>query len=645
MNWYKLAQIGGEYWIDSSGNAMFADADIGDMNHEAYVIDMVRGSYMDNDMQDWDEWKQEQAQEKFQEYIDAADTEEEKIKLQVKWNEDNGESFMLEMLRELGMSDEEYQVAEMRHPDIRLFSMQNWGWKRLMGSDVETWTLTAEDVKNISSGLWDAYDERVEDETFDVYVMSTQKWYKNVPWSVFDSEDPVLFREYDSHLVAKNNNWFKKAQTDKGYWVNDFGASRPDPEIDAFKPPTEYLDVGHNYRTSPEEKVLLWVYCPEKNELSIEESSGYEETHSAIFKDKYKNLGGCYSGRYDSLKNQISITPPLGKVSKVPSSLINLLLSKLNKDASVYVFDQNSGSLSYVAKNNNWFQKISQNIEYPGQMQDIDPNDPRSQTRYLGIGHPNREEVYESNEIVAWSYNIRSNNLITQRVSGHYDGHGFEELEFASNNAYNGRYDSMSDKITVVPSSINYNDRVPLDLIRKLKKEFSQTALIYIYDYITNRVRKIASQQKIMYIMRGISGSGKSTKAKQLVGNGQTFSTDDFFMVKGEYQYDPDMVSDAHSWNKWRVEEAIGKGISPIVVDNTNVEAWEAQPYVRPALKAGYNIRIIEPDTPWAFNAEELAKRNSHGVPKDVIEGMIEKWDKDMTVDSILSAKKENALV
>lgn len=43
--------------------------------------------------------------------------------------------------------------------------------------------------------------------------------------------------------------------------------------------------------------------------------------------------------------------------------------------------------------------------------------------------------------------------------------------------------------------------------------------------------------------MRGVPGSGKSTKAKKLAGNaGYIFSTDDFFIVKGEYVYDPKMI-------------------------------------------------------------------------------------------------------
>lgn len=43
--------------------------------------------------------------------------------------------------------------------------------------------------------------------------------------------------------------------------------------------------------------------------------------------------------------------------------------------------------------------------------------------------------------------------------------------------------------------------------------------------------------------MRGLPGSGKSTTAKKLAGSeGVVYSTDDFFMVKGKYQYDSSKI-------------------------------------------------------------------------------------------------------
>lgn len=147
------------------------------------------------------------------------------------------------------------------------------------------------------------------------------------------------------------------------------------------------------------------------------------------------------------------------------------------------------------------------------------------------------------------------------------------------------------------------------------------------------------AQQKTLYIMRGLSGSGKSTLAKELGQNGIVVSSDNYFMEDGEYKFDPAKLRQAHTWAQRQIEEAMQEGISPIVADNTNVTAWEMRPIVELALKYGYQPEVREPSTPWKFNAEELAKRNTHGVPQEVIEDKLNKWDEDTSLEHILQSK------
>jgi len=144
------------------------------------------------------------------------------------------------------------------------------------------------------------------------------------------------------------------------------------------------------------------------------------------------------------------------------------------------------------------------------------------------------------------------------------------------------------------------------------------------------------AQDKILYIMRGISGSGKSTLAKQI--GGLILGSDEFWMVNGKYQFDENRIGEAHQWNQNRAAQAMQQGISPIIVDNTNVQAWEAKPYVEAAVANGYRVQVVEPNTPWKFNAEELAKRNRHGTPKERIEEMIQQWEPNLTVQDILNS-------
>src|SRR3954464_16057956 len=73
-NWYqrlKFAQLQGEFWIQG-GQAMFADGDIGDYNHEGMAIETAQ--HMISDGEDWDQWKKNAAQEKFQEALQQATT-------------------------------------------------------------------------------------------------------------------------------------------------------------------------------------------------------------------------------------------------------------------------------------------------------------------------------------------------------------------------------------------------------------------------------------------------------------------------------------------------------------------------------------------------------------------------------------------
>ncbi len=155
--------------------------------------------------------------------------------------------------------------------------------------------------------------------------------------------------------------------------------------------------------------------------------------------------------------------------------------------------------------------------------------------------------------------------------------------------------------------------------------------------------------QKVMIIMRGVSGSGKSTKARQMAGpSGQIFSTDDFF--GSNYDFDETKIAEAHQWNQERVRQAAEQGISPVVVDNTNVEAWEMKPYVQLAQQYGYEVQFGEPDTEiWQQAkqangaalmkvAQELSQLNSHGVPAETIADMLSKYS-PADVKQILASK------
>ncbi|OCT99444.1 NEDD4-binding protein 2 [Xenopus laevis] len=147
---------------------------------------------------------------------------------------------------------------------------------------------------------------------------------------------------------------------------------------------------------------------------------------------------------------------------------------------------------------------------------------------------------------------------------------------------------------------------------------------------------------KVLILLRGAPGSGKTTSARMLLQQNQLgikLSTDDYFYKNGQYHYDVNLLGEAHEWNHKRAKEAFEKNISPIIIDNTNMQAWEMKPYVSMALKHKYKVTFREPDTWWKYKPKELERRNSHGVTKEKIKRMLENFER-VTVNSILNLSR-----
>ena len=129
--------------------------------------------------------------------------------------------------------------------------------------------------------------------------------------------------------------------------------------------------------------------------------------------------------------------------------------------------------------------------------------------------------------------------------------------------------------------------------------------------------------EKTLYIVRGIPGSGKSTFAKTL--GGTHFETDEFFMVDGEYKFDPTKLKDAHRWCQDSVNTAMilnhTAGLNNvIVVSNTFTQEWEMEAYYK--LAETYDYRVFSLIVENRHGGENL-----HNVPEDKIEAMRKRFE------------------
>ncbi|NXE47149.1 N42L2 protein, partial [Casuarius casuarius] len=120
--------------------------------------------------------------------------------------------------------------------------------------------------------------------------------------------------------------------------------------------------------------------------------------------------------------------------------------------------------------------------------------------------------------------------------------------------------------------------------------------------------------------------------------DGIAFSTDDYFRQQDGYTYNAAQLGDAHGWNQKRAKQAMEQGKSPIIIDNTNTQAWEMKPYVEMALEKGYRVEFREPDTWWKFDPKELEKRNKHGVTREKIAQMLERYEYQISIPIVMNS-------
>lgn len=143
--------------------------------------------------------------------------------------------------------------------------------------------------------------------------------------------------------------------------------------------------------------------------------------------------------------------------------------------------------------------------------------------------------------------------------------------------------------------------------------------------------------KKIVIINRGVPGSGKSTfiKTLRIIAESKglamsVHSTDDKFMVDGEYKWDMLLTKQYHRENLEEFTQSLVDGINIVICDNTNIRQRDYGKYVLAAQSAGYHITGV------CFYPDEITKhvaRNTHNVPENTITSMHRRLLSHVTTD------------
>lgn len=126
--------------------------------------------------------------------------------------------------------------------------------------------------------------------------------------------------------------------------------------------------------------------------------------------------------------------------------------------------------------------------------------------------------------------------------------------------------------------------------------------------------------QKVLFLIRGSSGSGKTTYANQLLQaftdigmKVKHFEADQYFMKDGNYHFNPSKLTEVHKKCFDNTRSALDdEETNVVIVSNTFIKKWEIEPY----------LKLVEERKNVAVKILRMLAQfqNQHGVPLEKIE-------------------------
>lgn len=157
--------------------------------------------------------------------------------------------------------------------------------------------------------------------------------------------------------------------------------------------------------------------------------------------------------------------------------------------------------------------------------------------------------------------------------------------------------------------------------------------MFFFYITYQNAVKE-AADEKIVYIIRGVPGSGK----KHLVYHMEHEQTDtyslcdknDYFVSEGgEFKFDGKNIARAENYSKMRFLNSIHSGINRIYVIGYFNELWMYEEYKKLAEMNNYEVKVIEITCPDVEHLRHFNKRNIYKPPFSKSKSSFNNWETD----------------
>jgi predicted kinase len=143
----------------------------------------------------------------------------------------------------------------------------------------------------------------------------------------------------------------------------------------------------------------------------------------------------------------------------------------------------------------------------------------------------------------------------------------------------------------------------------------------------------MTTNNKQMWIIRGVPGSGKTTLAHHIFDalyggglpetrNARVLEANDYFMQGEEYRFDSSKVKEAFDDCLDRTNAAMQSGAQHVFVTNPFPKLAQMVPYEQLAAKHGYTVNIITCNT---FH------KNVHNVPMSTLRTMRSQFEHPQT--------------